>query len=186
MEAELPAVKRLEKKKRKAPAGHCVSSYKINSNTSSQKCIRIFTVVISGSCRRLCHSCLGKGEKSIQIILFMKNCDHSLSWGDQQSTNQRRAFYLCFLSIFSGGKKRHEKKAPKVWPCTLYMHLSTRFLGSHVLFMQILSFFPLLYACDILESSLCPRTSNRVFVDDMCRGKKEHLPSLHKFIFYTT
>lgn len=33
-------------------------------------------------------------------------------------------------------------------------------------------FFPLLYACDIPENSLCPRTSNRDFVDDMWREKR--------------
>lgn len=89
------------------------------------------------------------------------------------------------------GEKKHEKKDPEVWPCTLYMHLSIRFLGSDVLFMQILSFFLLLYACDVPENSLCPRISNSIFVDTVERKKKYlsfalvFLPLLGKFIFYT-
>lgn len=75
---------------------------------------------------------------------------------------------------FLWGKKKHEKKDPEVWPCTLYMHLSAKFLSSDVLFMQILSFFLLLCACDVPENSLCPRISNSIFVDTMER-KKEYL-----------
>lgn len=159
-------VNRVKKVWKKKCTCRTLCSYKINSSASSQKCIRMFAVVICGSC----HSCLGKGKKG------SNNPFHAKLWwisclGRSAVHKPKRSLLPVLPQPFMWEKKKKGMKK-SAWVVALYaVHATKHQIFRFWCFIHSdFKLFSLLYACDVPESSLCSRTSNSVSADEV--GKK--------------